>query len=497
MTNLSKPRLKMTMRGGQLVPIKASYEGASQGRRMSGKGVLASGPNMPLARSLPLLQARSRHATRNNPYAAGARESYVANLVGTGIRPHWKNRDIQALWDRWVKQCDAEGMDSFYGLQAMAAASEFEAGEILTRFRIRRPTDGLAVPLQLQLLESDHLDPGYSSATGQRLIKMGIEFNPLGQRTAYHLWRYHPHEKLTQQFNERVAVPAESVLHMYRRTRPGQLRGSPALTSVIVRLYEIDEMQDALLARQKLAQLFGAFVKRKTVESEDDLPELGQAGTHVSFPGEAEPLNEFTPGAIHFLDDDEEVTFSDPPDIGSSYDGWLRSELLAVARGAGITYEQLTGDLKGVNYSSIRAGLLEFRRRAEALQAHLIVHQWCNPIAARFLDVAVVSRAISLPEYWARRDEYLAIGWIAPKWSWVDPLKEVTADLLETRSGFAPRSEKAAERGYGLEELDDAIAEARDSAAERGLVFDSDAGQTAKSGAIQSALEIIEQTEEQ
>jgi lambda family phage portal protein len=345
------------------------------------------------------------------------------------------------------------------------------------------------------VIESEHLDPTFSRAFGGRMIKMGIEFDGIGQRTAYHLWRFHPHERLTSEINTRVPVPADSVIHMYRRGRPGQLRGTPELTSVIIRLYEIDEMQDATLARQKLAQLFGAFVKRKTAhDPEDEGPLFGGL---VSMPGDPDPLDEFTPGGIHYLEDDEEVTFSSPPDIQSQYTEWLRTELLAVAAGAGITYEQLTGDLKGVNYSSIRAGLLEFRRRAEALQAQLIVHQWCRRIAAKWLDVAVTSGVLALPDYWANRSRYLAIDWIAPKWAWVDPLKEVTADLLEVRAGFKPRSEAAGERGWSLEQLDAEIRNANDSADRHGLLLDSDPRYMAKNGALHKALEDLATTEEE
>lgn len=487
-----KPRLRY--RGGQLIQVRASaYEGASSKRRMAGKGTTLSGPNGPIERSLPMLVARSHNAIRNNPYAASAKEKYVSNLVGTGIKPQWGDPAVQALWDRWVKECDADGRDDFYGLQALAAGSQFEAGEALGRVRFRRRSDGLSVPLQLQVIEAEHLDPGYSQAFGGRLIKMGIEFNGIGQRSAYWLWRHHPQEQLTSEINTRVPVPAERIVHMYRRLRPGQLRGVPELTSVIVRLYEIDEMQDATLARQKLAQLFGVFVKRKTgADAEDDGPTFG---TLVTMPGETEQLDEFTPGGIHYLEDDEDVQFSNPPDIQGQYTEWLRSELLAVAAGAGITYEQLTGDLKGVNYSSIRAGLLEFRRRVEALQAMLIVHQWCRRIAAQWLDTAVTSGAISLPDYWANRATYLAIDWIAPKWAWVDPLKEVTADLLEVRAGFKPRSEAAGERGWALEQLDDEIAKGHASADDRGLVFDSDPRRVNKSGALHKALETLAATE--
>ena len=50
----------------------------------------------------------------------------------------------------------------------------------------------------------------------------------------------------------------------------------------------------------------------------------------------------------------------------------MRLQLHAIAAGVGLTYELLTGDLSQVNYSSIRAGLIEFRRRMEALQWQLL-----------------------------------------------------------------------------------------------------------------------------
>lgn len=504
MSKISKPRLRLEYRGGQLVPkiIRASvYEGGSTRKRMAGKGMSVAGPNTGISQNLTALQKRSRHAVRNNAYASGAKESYVSNLVGTGIRPQWQNKAIQDLWETWVQECDADGVNCFYGLQSLAAGAQFEAGEVLARFRYRRTSDGLSVPLQLQLIESEHLDPTYSAVTDRQLIKMGIEFNTLGQRSAYWLWQHHPHEYLSQQNNRRKRVPADDVIHLYRRTRPGQIRGVPELSSVIVRLYEIDEMQDALLARQKLAQLFAIFIQRKPGhDPEDEGPSFGlPAGAHNSSDaeGEADSLDELIPGALHYLEDGEEVKFSDPPDIGSHYSDWLRTELLAVAKGAGITYEQLTNDLKGVNYSSIRAGLLEFRRRAEALQAHLLVHQWCRKIAAKWLDIAIVSGAIDLPNYWAQRKQYLAIDWMAPKWAWVDPLKEVTADLLEVRAGFIPRSEAAGQRGWSLEQLDEEIRKSNQSADDHGLILDSDPRLTSKNGALQRVLEILNEEEEE
>ncbi|MEM6483798.1 MAG: hypothetical protein AAF662_02270 [Pseudomonadota bacterium] len=123
------------------------------------------------------------------------------------------------------------------------------------------------------------------------------------------------------------------------------------------------------------------------------------------------------------------------------------------------------------------------------------MHQWCKPIGMRFLDTAIVSGALTRDDYWENRAAYHRIDWIAPKWEWVDPLKEVTADLLEVRAGFKPRSEAAAERGWDLASLDAAIDESNRSADELGLILDSDPRTVNKSGALQVALDQLNNNE--
>ena len=125
----------------------------------------------------------------------------------------------------------------------------------------------------------------------------------------------------------------------------------------------------------------------------------------------------------------------------------------------------------------------------------MLINQLCRPVAAKWLDVAVMTGKLQLPDYWKLRAAYLAIDWTAPKWVWVDPLKEITADILEIRAGLAPRSEKAAERQWSLEELDRAIKASNDSADLYKLVLDSDPRLTNGSGAMQAALDILK-TEE-
>jgi lambda family phage portal protein len=149
----------------------------------------------------------------------------------------------------------------------------------------------------------------------------------------------------------------------------------------------------------------------------------------------------------------------------------------AVAAAMGVTYEQLTGDLTQVNYSSIRAGLLEFRRRVEALQHGVIVHQMCRPIWNAWMDQAVLEGSLALPGYATdakvRRD-YQACKWIPQGWQWVDPLKEADAMKAAIRCGLMSRSEAISANGYDAEDVDREIAADNARADGLGLVLDSD-----------------------
>lgn len=245
-----------------------AYEGARFGRRLATWGTSPAGPNNAIFSSLNTLRARARELVRNDPQIDGGLDTLVANLVGAGITPRWQIGDsnlkaqIQELWSDWVKEADADGVCDFHGLQALAARSMIEGGEVFIRFRARRIEDGLSVPLQLQVLEGDHLDESYHTvAPNGNDIRMGIEFDRIGRRVAYHLFREHPGENFfTANASERVRIPTSQILHIYRPLRAGQKRGRSWLASVITTIHELNQFNDAELVRKKTAAMFGGFI---------------------------------------------------------------------------------------------------------------------------------------------------------------------------------------------------------------------------------------------
>ncbi|BCB28250.1 phage portal protein [Sulfurimicrobium lacus] len=470
-------RISRRMFGGS--PL---HEAAGGGRRSFAWLPANPGAVAALMATQTELRTKSRDLVRRNAWANAALESYVANAIGTGIKPQSLVADaalrerIQMLWRDWTLDADASGLTDFYGLQALACRAMLEGGEALVRIRYRRPEDGLAVALQLQVLEPEHL-PVTMNATAENgnVIRAGIEFDRLGRRVAYHLYRAHPEDGALAPMSgnggiETVRVDASEILHLFRPLRPGQIRGEPWLARALVKLNELDQYDDAELVRKKTAAMFAGFITR--LAPEDNLMGEGVSDANgVALAG-------LEPGTLQILEPGEDVKFSQPADVGASYADFLRMQFRAVAAAMGVTYEQLTGDLTQVNYSSIRAGLLEFRRRCEALQHGVLVHQLCRPIWQAFIEQAALEGALSLPGYarggQAKRREYLAVKWIPQGWQWVDPKKEFDAMLTAIRSGLLSRSEAISSFGYDAEDVDREIAADNARADALGLVFESD-----------------------
>ena len=129
------------------------------------------------------LRTRARALVQNVPYIARAIESLVSHTIGTGISPRSladgaMAERVDALWDRWAEQADADGLGNFYSLQARAYRAMEVDGEVLIRIRPRTSADGLAVPMQLQLLEIDWLDSSKNGTVGGNSVVNGIEYTP-------------------------------------------------------------------------------------------------------------------------------------------------------------------------------------------------------------------------------------------------------------------------------------------------------------------------------
>lgn len=441
------------------------YDGGAQRRRLKSWQPTQYTTNTILSSTGALLRARARDALRNNPHANAACESFVANLIGTGIKPssllteNAKLRDtIMQLWLDWTDDADADGLADLYGLQTIVARALFEAGECFIRFRSRRIEDGYAVPLQVQLLESE-MCPYWLNmqAPNGNWIMNGIELDLLGKRAAYWFYPVHPGDapiEITGSMQP-VRVPASEVLHVFKCTRPGQMRGVPLITPALVRMFLLDQYDDAELERKRISAMFAGFITTPTPE--DVIP---IDGTDTSAPQDNIGLSGLEPGTMQTLLPGEDIKFSEPADVGGAYEAYQYRQQLALFGGLGMPYSVCTSDLRRANYSSLRGSIVEFRRKLEQFQHNIIVFQMCVPIWRRWLDTAVLAQAIPLDvsAYLAQQATYQRAKWIPQRNDWVDPLKDRQAEKLAVDAGFKSRSDVVEAEGNDPEENDRRIA---------------------------------------
>ena len=306
-----------------------------------------------------------------------------------------------------------------------------------------------------------------TAANGNR-IRCGIEFDRVGRRVAYHFRRRHPGDSTDQGevIPETVRVSAEDVLHVFRPIDAGQIRGLPHVAPAMVRLFLLDQYDDAELDRKKTAAMFAGFIT-KTAPEEQLMGELEDAedGTGIA---------SLEPGTLQVLLPGEDVKFSAPADVGGGYEAFQYRTLLSIAASVGLPYHLVTGDVRQANYSSLRAELVEFRRRIGQLQHGVIAHQLCRPIWRRWLEDAVLSGALDLENL----DTALPVQWIPPRWDWVDPLKDIQAQLLAIEAGLLSRRKAVEATGYDIEEIDRENAADRDRAGGLGLSYRANPSET-------------------
>ena len=479
---------------GKISPVRtsaAAYDAAGTGQRSRRWLVTTESVNSAIFANASTLRSKARDQVRKNGLAANAVDTFESNAIGNGIKPQSQHPDekvraaIHALWREWIGEADADGTNDFYGMQAVAAREVFEAGEIFIRERPRRLTDGLSVPIQFQLLEPDFVPIEKTEALPSgNSIRGGIELNRIGRRVAYHFYRSHPGDGalVADGSLETTRVDARQVMHCFQVLRAGQLRGQPSLSPVLAKLYQLDLYDDAELERKKVAALFAGFLHKN---SDDDnlLAETAKLTPTQDAIKMAEALTELIPGGMHVLLPGWDITFSGPSEVGNSYEPFMRVQLRLIAAGLGITYEQLTGDLSDVNFSSIRAGLVQFRRRCEKLQRQIFIHQMCRPIWRRWITAAVLSGALKvegvnvLKEFTERPAGFFRAEWRPPAWEWVDPLKDMKAEELAHKLRIKSRDQTIKERGRDPEVVDEEIAASQKRARDLGIEPSAEAAQ--------------------
>jgi capsid protein len=111
---------------------------------------------------------------------------------------------------------------------------------------------------------------------------------------------------------ETVRVPASEIIHIVDPVDAGQLRGVSRFAPGIVKLFLLDQYDDAELDRKKVAAMHALFITTPAPSEPFDAAE-GESET-------GDRTLDLEPGQVVMLEPGEEIQTSAPADSGGTYE---------------------------------------------------------------------------------------------------------------------------------------------------------------------------------
>ncbi len=453
------------------VVIKRQYSGASFGRLVADWFATAASADAEVRSDLVTLRNRCRSLERDNDYVRKYFSLLENNVLGHGgVALQLKIEEADGVIDeeasglversfyKWARRenCTLSRKQSWNEIQRLALRSVARDGEVLVRLH-RGATNSFRFAVTIQ--EADHLDHTYETQlAGGNVVRMGIEFTPLGEPVAYYLRSRHPGDSGPSNRGDRLErVPASDIIHLFRPDRPGQSRGTPWLVSAISRLRQLGEYEVAeVVAARVGASKMGFFKKMGGAEYEGEKDDNGQL------------ISDASPGTFEQLPEGIDLVNWNPEHPSTAFGQFVKACLRGISSSLGVPYNDLANDLEGVNYSSIRAGLLEAREHYKSLQQWLI-ESLCEPVFSAWLEQALLTDSLPFPI-----SEFESLNrpvFTGRRWPWVDPEKDINASALAIQNGFTSRRAVITENGGDIYEVLNDQAADDDLAKAKGLTF--------------------------
>lgn len=434
-----------------------------------------------LASDLDNLRARSAELVRLTPHGKKYTKLMKDNLIGPNgvvIQAQSKrrigrdfeldslaNEAIEKAFKDWCQKdnCDVQGKKSWIGFQNLAASTLPHSGEFLIEMLEGRQYGKYG--FQLRFISPAELDITKNELTATGEIRLGVEYNDLGRPIQYHF------KKVKRLNNVRKSleytVVARNIIHGFVEDWADQSRGIPWMHAGLATAKSLEKYDESVMVAARYGASSALFLSSKgddTYEGDED--------------GEGEfqdtTLDNVEAGSIHDIGDRELQEF-DPKYPHELYGPFRKSTLQSTSSGWGVSYHSLSNDLEGVNYSSIRSGVIEDRDSFKGLQNWLI-EVLIQPVYERFLVNAILNARITIGIRPLQRPvtEYFDAYYQGRRWAWVDPQKDGNANDQSIENKTKSRSEIIRETGRDPESVWNEIEREDKLLKDKGLLTDGE-----------------------
>jgi lambda family phage portal protein len=470
------PRLAMRRIAARRA-LRAYYEAGEPSNARKRRTDRASA-NTNNQRAAENIRSTARYLDENYDIASGMLDVLVGNTVGSGIWPEPQillkdgqpateaNRTLLALFEDWRFKPEVTWQYDYFRLQWIAARSAYRDGEVFAN-RVTGPVSGIdhgtIVPYSIEALEADFVP--YSLEGTAPTILQGIEVNDWGRPVAYHCYKRHPGEsggflRSFTQASETKRVPATTMMHVAYRKRLHQLRGISLFAAVANRLEDIKQIDECELMAAKVAASMAAYIKKGQPDSYEapDPNEQSKTGRR---------LMQFEAGLIFDdLEPGEEIGTIDTTRPNNDLIPFRDSHLRAAAAGFGTSFSSTSKNYNGT-YSAQRQELVEQTQMYQMI-AGPFVYGFCQPTWEGFVDAALASGKLALPPN-VDSNTIWDCTHTGPAMPWIDPEKEIKAQVLAMQWKLTSRSRVIRKGGNNPDQINREILHDEKQAKELGI----------------------------
>lgn len=448
--------------------------GASRTKRSTKGFVAESGsPYEDIDYNNYTLRQRARMLYMAAPVATSGIKTNRTNTIGLGLKLNPKiDKDILGLsaeaaesWEKKVKSefaiwaknknaCDATGVNDFYGMQQLAFSSWLVSGDVFALRKDYETTWDCPYSLRLHLIEADRIATpikftghqlNYTEGKNEdngNLIHDGVEVDKNGRIVAYHIRNTYPFQT-TVIPNEWVRVKAygdktglPNIIQVMNSERPEQYRGVTYLAQIIEPLLQLRRYTESELMAATIESFFTAFIKTTA--------DTGETGAPMNETSEEEKVSydpheyEMGPGETIVMNPNEDVEFGEPKRPASGFESFVHAVCIQIGAALEIPVDLLLKEFKA-SYSASRGALLEAWKSFK-MYRDWFVSDFCEPVYKIWLSEAVARGRIGAPGFFSDiriQMAWLGSEWIGPSQGQLDPVKEITAEIMAVAQGFS------------------------------------------------------------
>ncbi len=448
--------------------------GASHTKRsVKGFDAQSGSPREDIDANNGTMRQRCRMLYMSAPVAASAIKTNRTNSVGLGLKLNpkidWEYLGITArqaeewekntkaefrLWAERKETCDATGMNGFYEIQQLAFVSWLVSGDVFVLLKHVETDRDHPYSLRLHVIEADRCSTPRQDATflygmtegkagnGNRIYD-GVEVDGNGKAVAYHIRNTYPYQataeetqwKRVEAYGKKTGLP--NVVHIMNSERPEQYRGVSYLAQIIEPLLQSRRYTEAEIVSAIVQSFFAAFVK--TTGDTSGMP------WNSTEPEDGEPQERYDPneydlaaGQINVMNPGEDVVFAKPEHPSSGFETFMKAMCTQMGAALEIPRDLLMKEFNS-SYSASRGALLEAWKSFRMYRGWF-TSDFCRPVYEVWLSEAVAAGRVNAPGFFGDRrtkEAWLGAEWVGPSQGQLDPVKEITAEIMAVAEGFS------------------------------------------------------------